>query len=257
MIFGIYGAEKGFALTRVDSKSTTETSVEVTKEYKAKYGTLQGQPRASFFFEDFTSSGIDWTTHYVEKNGKQIQIDKIFKCLQIRRELTQFDVPTIYLAYSEVELWLSEIQARNWNLTSESAESHFNKAVLANIQELENILGSEKANAEDIINYQSSIWTSDVDKLKVINLQHYVCNFFNGIEGYANWRRSGYPVLVPADHLKTDASLNGLIPRKMPYPLTELNYNKENVIDHLYNGVNFWGAPVWWDTDIHRGVFLN
>jgi hypothetical protein len=254
MIFGMYGAEKGKALTRVDSKSTTETSVEVTNEYESKYGALKGQPRASFLFEDFTAAGINYTTFYVDKDGKQIQIDKIFKCLQVRRELTRFDASSIYLPYSEVELWLAEAAARGWNLDGVTAETHFTKAVNANIAILVNLLGAATPQNEKLNTYITTIWNSDPDKLKVINMQHYACNFFNGIEANANWRRSGYPLLKPAKHAKTDAQLAGLIPRRLPYPLTEMNYNLEHVTPHLNNSINFWGAPVWWDTDNNRGV---
>lgn len=257
MIFGMYGAVKGTSLTRVDSKSTTETSIEITNEYEAKYGPLKGQPRASYHFEDFSSSGINYTTYYVEKGGAQIQIDKIFKCLQIRRELTTFDASSIYLPYSEVELWLAEAAVRGWNLDAGTAETHFTKAVNSNFDQLVNILKATTPQSANVSTYISNIWNSDPNKLKVINMQHYVCNFFNGIEANANWRRSGYPLLKPAKHAKTDASLKGLIPRRLPYPLTEINYNNEHVTPHLYNGINFWGAPVWWDTDINRGVDLN
>ncbi|MDD2797804.1 MAG: SusD/RagB family nutrient-binding outer membrane lipoprotein [Bacteroidales bacterium] len=257
MMFGIYGPVKGTSLTRVDSKSTTETSVDVTNEYETKYGPLKGQPRASFLFEDFSSSGINYTTFYVDKDGKQIQIDKIFKCLQIRRELTKFDLSAIYLPYSEVELWLAEAAVRGWNLDALSAESHFTKAVNADISQLVNILGATAPSTVNVNTYITNNWNSDPDKLKIINMQHYVCNFFNGIEANANWRRSGYPILKPAAHAKTDPQLNGLIPRRMPYPLTEINYNNAHVSPHLSNGINFWGAPVWWDGDVNRGVEKN
>lgn len=257
MMFGIYGALKGTALSRVDSKSTTTTSIEITNEYKQKYTVLHGQPRASFFFEDFSSQGIDWSTHIVKKGNQEVQVDKIFKCLQIRRELTHFDAPSVYLPYSEVELWLAETVERGWGISNETAQAHFEKAVNAHIQILQKIQGANAPSQNQVDTYIASIWNSDADKLKVINMQHYVCNFFNGIEGFANWRRSGYPELKPADHNKTDSKLNGLIPRKMPYPLTEMSYNSENVTPHLHDGVNFWGAPVWWDGDINRGVDLN
>jgi hypothetical protein len=257
MMFGIYGPIKGTSLTRVDSKSTTETSVDVTNEFEAKYGPLKGQPRASFFFEDFSSAGINYTAFYVDKNGQQIQIDKMFKCLQVRRELTKFDASSIYLPYSEVELWLAEAATRGWNLDGLTAEAHFTKGVNANLSQLVNILGATAPLNTAVATYTSNIWNSDPDKLKVINMQHYVCNFFNGIEGNANWRRSGFPKLKPAAHTKTDPQLNGLIPRRMPYPLTEMNFNYDHVSSHLYNGINFWGAPVWWDADITRGVDKN
>jgi hypothetical protein len=90
-------------------------------------------------------------------------------------------------------------------------------------------------------------------------MQHYVNNFYNGIEGFANWRRSGFPLLTPAEKGRSymDPNLEGLIPRKFAYPNTEMNFNRENLEPHLDNGVNFWGAPVWWDGDKYRGVNLS
>ena len=105
--------------------------------------------------------------------------------------------------------------------------------------------------------YAENLWNNTPDKMEAINMQHYVNNFYNGIEGFANWRRSGFPKLKPTtSNAYTDQSLNGLIPRKLPYPNTEMNFNRENLEPHLDNGVNFWGASVWWDNSLTRGVDL-
>ncbi len=254
MMFGIYGGEKDVMTSRVDSKSTTSYSIEVTDEYETKYGTLQGQPKGTFFYEDFSSVGIDWTSHYVEKDGVDVQIDKIFKCLQIRRELTSLDALSVYLPYYEVELWLAEVALNGWCSTGADVETHFKRAVQAHISFLSDEQGAIEPTTASVTDYITNIWDSNSDKFMLINMQHYVCNFFNGIEGFANWRRSGYPQLVPADHTKTDATLGGYIPRKMPYPLSEVNYNSVNLTAQLNGESNFWGNTVWWDGDKTRGV---
>lgn len=256
MMFGIYGGESGTVTSRVDSKSSTSTSIEVSDEYEAKYGTLQGQPKGTFFFDDFSSVGIDWTTHYVTKDETVVQIDKIFKCLQIHRDLTGLDAPSLYLAYSEVELWLAEVALYGWYGGTTDMETHFSNAVEANMAYLSNIQGASEPSALSVQSYINYIWNSSDDKFMLINMQHYVCNFFNGMEGYANWRRSGYPQLESVQENKTDATLGGYIPRRMPYPLTEVNYNNTNLENSLNGASNFWGNPVWWDGDKTRGVIL-
>ncbi|WP_372937416.1 SusD/RagB family nutrient-binding outer membrane lipoprotein [Seonamhaeicola sp.] len=259
MMFGMYAAYQEDATSRYNSKSTTETSVEITQEYLAKYGILEGYAPGYFLWEAPENAPADiWSPRYVEKDGKTVQIDKFFKSLQIRRNLTRIDLPSIYQSYSEVELWLAEAVERGWTSFGGDAKTHYKNAIFANIDELTNILGAEpnlELNADD---YAENLWANTPDKMEAINMQHYMNNFYNGIEGFANWRRSGYPKLKPTtDNAYTDQTLNGLIPRRLPYPNTEMNFNRENLEAHLYDGVNFWGAPVWWDGSFNRGVDLS
>ncbi len=259
MMFGVYGAySDNVSSGRVAFKSTNETSAEVTQEWKEKYGDLIGYPPGKFIWDPTDDQGITWTPFFLKKDGKDVQIDKYFKAVQIRRELNRLDAPFIYMSYAEVELWKAEATER-WGIAGD-AYTHVFNAVNASIDDLQSILGAPAANVADIntyLNHLSDMWTTE-DHLKVINMQHYVNFFFNGIEAFANWRRSGYPELVPAnDPSYTDANLNGLIPRRLPYPDTEMQYNRDNLEPHLDNGVNFWGAPVWWDGSKTRGVKLN
>lgn len=256
MMFGIYGYPKGKSTNRTDFKSCNEKSIECTKEFFAATGSLSGCTPGGTIFDAITAQKLK--TVYLNVNGQEVEVQPMFNILQIRRELVRFDAPSIYLPHSEVELYLAEVEARSWGIqTGADAETHFRNAVLSNIQTLQNIQHSVACNPEDVNTYIANIWNSDSDKMKIINMQHYVCNFFNGMEAYANWRRSGYPELVPADRPETDSELKqlgSLIPRRMAYPLVEMNYNKENVSSHLYEGKNFWGAPVWWDNSKERGV---
>lgn len=259
MMFGMYAANQEDATSRYNSKSSTETSVEITQEYLAKYGVLEGYAPGYFLWEAPEGSPADiWSPRFVEKNGKTVQIDKYFKSLQVRRHLTRVDMPSIYQSYSEVELWLAEAAQRSWSSATGDAKTHYKKAIFANVDELIQILGAEPNLNLNTDVYAESLWNNTIDKMEAINMQHYVNNFYNGIEGFANWRRSGFPNLKPTtDNAYTDQTLNGLIPRKLPYPNSEMNFNRENLEAHLDNGVNFWGTPVWWDNSKTRGVDLS
>lgn len=255
MMFGMYAAYQEDATSRYNSKSTTETSVEISKEYEAKYGPLEGYAPGYFLWESPVGSPGDiWAPRFVEKEGRSVQINKFFKSLQIRRELTSIDMPSIYQSYSEVELWLAEAAQRGWG---GDAKMHYVNAVYANVDELVDILGATPNLDLDLAVYAENLWSNTDDKMEVINMQHYMNNFYNGIEGYANWRRSGFPMLKPkTDGAFTDQTLGGLIPRRFAYPNSEMNFNRDNLEPHLDNGVNFWGAPVWWDGSKTRGVDL-
>lgn len=260
MMFAMYGAYTDMNPATPDYKAVSETSVEMTKEYKAKYGELQGFPAGHFVWDPIELEDGEpdefwsWEEHSVEVEGREVKIIKYFKGLQLRRELGRLDMPTIYQAYSEVELWKSEMALYGWNNGGGDAKSHFATAVEASITELTDIYKTEAVVFDnDVDGYVDNIWAS-AEPFEVINNEHYVNNFFNGIEAFANWRRSGYPLLKPANHIKSDPALNGLIPRRLAYPNSEINYNSTNISEHLDNGVNFWGAPVWWDGSIDRGV---
>ncbi|KAB1068058.1 SusD/RagB family nutrient-binding outer membrane lipoprotein [Tamlana haliotis] len=256
MMFGMYAAYEEDAISRYNSKSSTETSVEITEEYFAKYGGIEGYAPGYFLWEAPEGAPADiWSPRYVQKNGRTVQINKFFKSLQVRRHLTRIDMPSIYQSYSEVELWLAEAAQRGWSTSGGDAKTHYKNAVFANIDELVYILEAEPNLNLNADVYAENLWNNTPDKLEAINMQHYVNNFYNGIEGFANWRRSGFPKLKPTtDNAYTDQALNGLIPRRFPYPNTEMNFNRENLEEHLDNGVNFWGAPVWWDGSLTRGV---
>jgi hypothetical protein len=82
--------------------------------------------------------------------------------------------------------------------------------------------------------------------LEQIITQKWIANIGNAYEGWAEWRRTGFPALKPVE-----ASLNGgLYPVRMPYPNDEQALNFENyqaaAAATQDNSVN---VPVWWDVD--------
>lgn len=95
--------------------------------------------------------------------------------------------------------------------------------------------------------------TADVEKKQErIITQKWIANWILGNEAWADYRRTGYPKLIPAT---SEGNLSGGIvdsergARRMPYPLEEYTSNTENVQNavNLYlNGVDNMSVDVWW-----------
>jgi hypothetical protein len=88
---------------------------------------------------------------------------------------------------------------------------------------------------------------SDLEK---ICTQEYLAHYPKGWLGWADWRRTGYPVLTPS----VNSSLGG-IPRRMPYGPNEYSLNPTNVGESAkqYTGGSQSSdsqlGHVWWDAE--------
>ncbi|HEX7846564.1 MAG TPA: SusD/RagB family nutrient-binding outer membrane lipoprotein [Chitinophagaceae bacterium] len=85
-----------------------------------------------------------------------------------------------------------------------------------------------------------------VNALSQIGYQRWVHLFLHGYEGWAEWRRTGFPALT------APATANGgKIPRREGYPTQEANNNAANynaaVAAFPYGGTDGLNARVWWD----------
>ena len=99
---------------------------------------------------------------------------------------------------------------------------------------------------------------SDEVKLERIITQKYLAIYPNGMEAWSEWRRTGYPRLIPAN---TNISDKGVITsdghkdgvRSWPYPQKEINENSANVqaaISKYKKGSNTANVNVWWDVKV-------
>ncbi len=82
--------------------------------------------------------------------------------------------------------------------------------------------------------------------LPQIALQQYLAYYPDGIQGWSNWRRTGYPVLTPAvDGTNTPK----VIPRRFMYGTAEYSLNKTGVDEAVarISGGDKMESKVWWD----------
>ncbi|MBR8770277.1 hypothetical protein IX326_001488 [Porphyromonas levii] len=185
--------------------------------------------------------------------------------------------PTVWMRASEVAFLKAEAILKGF--ISGSVKAEYERGIKLSFIEqgvdeslYESYIASVKKPAEfkDIIHPKysspapSSItpkWDESADnekKLERIITQKYLALFPNGQEAWSEWRRTGYPLLVPSVStisnygvIKSDGHKDGV--RCWPYPPVEFNLNKENVqkaISQYKGGSNEANVNVWWDVKV-------
>jgi hypothetical protein len=137
--------------------------------------------------------------------------------------------PAFFITNSQTQLLLAEAKFRGWITGGLTAQEYYEAGVKASMDEWALFPGtfSPAVSAAEKDNYllQPDIAYTDADALKLINTQYWICSIINGAEGFANWRRSGFPVLQPNMY---NNNLNGGFARRMAYPNAEESQNHEN-----------------------------
>lgn len=191
---------------------------------------LQGFPNGldSQMLLDMT--GEDNTDAYAEPN---------------RSIITGVDAPMFFQTYAEVEYMLAEA-AERWGLAGGDPEPHYNAGVRAAMKMLE-LYGPAGAIADaDIDAYLLANPFDAGNALEQINTQYWAATFLNEYEAFANWRRTGYPALVPVVY--PGNVTNGTIPRRLTYSVSEQSNNPENYAAALSaQGPDELTTRVWWD----------
>ena len=84
--------------------------------------------------------------------------------------------------------------------------------------------------------------------LERIITQKWIALYPDGPEGWAEYRRTGFPKLFPPVSNQSNGTIIDQV-RRIPYPQSEYNNNRTGVqsgISHL-GGPDGGGFPLWWD----------
>lgn len=155
------------------------------------------------------------------------------------------------LTYPEIEYLLAEAKERGWNVGGTSAAQHYANGLAGAMASLAQFNNAASINAGTISAYvaahpldESSVTAA----IAQINTQYWVAtgSFFEFIENWVNWRRSGYPVLDPVKYPGNFS--NGTIPRRVEYESNEPANNPVNYNEAVSRqGADEWTTRVWWD----------
>jgi len=160
------------------------------------------------------------------------------------------DAPTFYLTAAETQLLLAEAAQRGW--ISGSAIEFYNTGVKLAFSQLIQI-GANWTESQALMQAENYLTANPYlanTGIQQINEQYWVAVFMDGYEAFANWRRSGYPILIPVNY--PNLAINqtgGTIPRRLTYPLDEVSINTQNfneAVSRLDDG-NKMTSRMWWD----------
>lgn len=152
--------------------------------------------------------------------------------------------PVPLVTYAQSLFAMAEAAKLNWIAGSDAtAKTNYDKAIEFSIRQWNNNditgLAAYMANAD--VAYDSA------DAFRKIGNQRWIHLFLHGYEGWAEWRRTGFPNFInPAPN-----NNGALIPRREAYPTQERSINATNykaaVAAFPYTGVDDLNARVWWD----------
>lgn len=155
--------------------------------------------------------------------------------------------PSIFQSYAEVEFLLAEAALRGWG--PGDVKTHYDNAVTASMQVETLYPGGAGISPAAISAYLSAnpfVSGSMDQQMQQIHTQFWVSLFMNNIEVYANWRRTGYPTLIPTNY--PGNATGGTIPRRLPYPQSEASLNADNYKAAVQaQGPDLFTTRVWWD----------
>lgn len=152
------------------------------------------------------------------------------------------DAPGYVMTYAEVLFLQAEAAQRGW-IAGDPAEL-YRRGIRAAMEQF-NLSGDAftdiPSTAIDAYLAQARV---AYNGLPSIGLQKWIALYGNGPEAYAEWRRTGYPVLAPGPQAAND----GRIPRRLRYPVSEESLNGANLQEAIARqggaGLN---DRVWWD----------
>jgi len=164
-----------------------------------------------------------------------------------RNTYARNDAPTFFLTYAETEFLLAEAAQRGW-ITGTSASTYYTNGVTGAMDQMGQVAKVGAAPATTLVTaYLLANPLTPGSELKIINSQYWVASFLDETEAWANWRRSGFPVLIPVNY--PGNATNGTIPRRYVYSTVEAAANATNyssAVSGLADGDRMT-SRVWWD----------
>jgi len=129
-----------------------------------------------------------------------------------------------------------------------AVETHYKNGVLSAITQLA-VYGAGGAISDaDAETYYEAHPYDDANGLDMINTQFWAATFFNEYEAWSNYRRTGFPALVPVSYPGSQSL--GAIPRRMAYSTIDKQVNADNynaAVGGLQGGDKIT-SRMWWDT---------
>ena len=154
--------------------------------------------------------------------------------------------PIFPVTAAQSQLLLAEAAQRGW--ISGSVEAFYTAGVTAHMQQMASYDEASAIADSAITAYLAANPFDAANALEQINTQYWVASFLNGPEAFANFRRSGFPILTPNPFPGQDITTDFI--RRLTYPSSEIAVNSENVSNAIAEmGPDKLDTRVWWDSE--------
>ena len=162
-----------------------------------------------------------------------------------RRRMAKNTAPAFFVSAAQTQLLLAEARHRGW-ITAGTAAEYYNAGVRAHMEQLATYDAASAVPAAAIQAYLAANPFNPAAALQQINTQYWIASFLHGPEAWANFRRSGFPVLTPNPY--TGDIPAGTFIRRITYPVSEISANTTNVNEAITRqGPDRMDTRVWWD----------
>lgn len=164
-----------------------------------------------------------------------------------RTRLGAPEAPSFYVTYSETLLLHAEAIVRGW--ASGDANAVYQEAIRAHMEQLADWPGETTVPESEITAYLATHSLTPGSELEDINTQYWISSFLNGSESWANFRRSGFPVVAPNPYPGGELKTEDFI-RRLTYPDAERTVNSTNLDAAIgRQGPDILDTRVWWDVE--------
>jgi hypothetical protein len=160
----------------------------------------------------------------------------------LRGDLRQQNSPLVVVGAAEV--WIARAEAADRGWTTENASTALQNGV--NLSFVQWGIAPPAATYFSQSGVAFTAPTGTGGNLKQIATQRYIATYPDGLQGWSEWRRTGFPVLTPApDAVNTSKQ----IPRRYTYGQGEYGTNSTEVKAKAaaMPGGDTQDAKVWWD----------
>lgn len=164
-----------------------------------------------------------------------------------RRRMTKTQSPNFFVTASQSLLLLAEARERGW-ITAGTTEEYYNSGVRAHMEQLATYDAGSTVPEASIATYFTNHPFDGANAYEAIGTQYWISSFLNGPEGFANFRRTGFPVLSPNPYPGKD--ITGDFINRLTYPTSEISVNTANLnVAIERQGPDDLDTKVWWDVN--------
>lgn len=150
--------------------------------------------------------------------------------------------PSFILTYAEVLFTLAEARERGWIATS-TAAAYYEAGIRASMEQWG---VTDEAAIDAYLARADVAYQAGVEGLRRIALQKWIALFTDGVEAWAEWRRT----CIPATLKPGPAAVINTVPRRYQYPPREHSVNTANVEAAVTRqGPDNFTTRMYWDSN--------